>query len=514
MTNDETKLNDESVYAGAGSASAAPSVVASSRTVCTEVLLGDTENLMEELKKRRAQKKQNIKNKLNEASSNNPNSSNQIENVSSSTSSSSTNLSNSARTWTIPALSSNNNNENNDQNEEDCLNENEPSNNATAIMSTRATVDFELEDSSTRLMMNKSGGGMSFDIPVVPAKTGNVCLSAAAIQRLSNSNTNNASAARSASIAKNKANASMNESLLIDESCSSLVNNDGSVCDTNRSSIATGMTLMQKYELQRQHRLQQQQQNLTGASINSDVASVVTSSVMASPKSGVSLGARIQTRARENNTADNHNEITSDTTTRRTSLQAQHAHIPSSPSNSSITQPHTSSHHTPASTATSYTNRTLFLRQQSAKAKRDSLERRSESTTRQAGNHLNNNQHKSVSSTNRVPLSSSGVLTSKNNIKPRSSSKASSRSSNSRTSSPSSSMSSSMIVQGNSNTTTSRNIKKGGAAAVSQQRQVNNPSSRLSTNSFSNEQLNDLDYLENEEHTNRHLPTAKEVSTN
>jgi hypothetical protein len=195
---------------------------------------------------------------------------------------------------------------------------------------------------------------------------------------------------------------------------------------------------VKKFELRRQQHQQQQQQQQANTNNTDQLTSSVSSSVLASPKSGLSLGARIQSKAKENNPESA--ELNTTPPGRRSSEI-----IPSS-----STTP------TPTTTTPTYTNRTLYLRQQSAKAKRDSLERRAEnqngsqSTRSNQPNKSTGNAHKSVSSSSRTPMAAAQ----------RSSSKATCNSSrtNSRTSSPLSNygnhqnlMSTSMVVQNNVN---------------------------------------------------------------
>ena len=409
-----------------------------SRTVCTDILLGDTEKLMEELKKKQSEKKQNLKAKLETIQSTNTADPANGNLSSSSTSSSSTNLSNdadqraiaaaavinsempngkiSSRTWTIPSPSL----EFLSQKEQEVPNNNDNilANSAEFnALSTRATVDFGAGDLDNS-MVNR-GGGMAFDIPT--KNTNSVTLSAAVIQKLTTTGST-----RSASVAAYRNGIGEKKSPTNDE----FVGSEGQA-STSRSSNSSNMTLMRKFELQKLERRQAGKRDKNNNNNNSnnddDQFSTVSTNLsqMNSAKSGVSLGAKIQTKAKENVIERRSSEA-------NTSLPSATASSPSP-----------------------YTNRTLYLRQQAAAAKRESLERRGVgnnaeqvSSSWQQTNGAVKPLNKSVTPLSRTPLS----ITTK-----RSSSKAAESRPNSRTSSPLSNvsnysiMSSSMIMNGNNN---------------------------------------------------------------
>lgn len=125
---------------------------------------------------------------------------------------------------------------------------------------------------------------------------------------------------------------------------SKLYDDTSSVNDTPRT-FDSAMTITKGFI--DSHRNQRSYQD----DINS---SLTNTSPLNTPKSGLSLGAKIQSKAKEN-------------------AQEQPQQIKRRSSEVGLNPAPTSS----PSTTTQYTNRTLYLRQQTAKAKRDSLEKRS-----------------------------------------------------------------------------------------------------------------------------------------
>jgi hypothetical protein len=195
-----------------------------SRTVRTDFLLGDTEQLMDELKKKK-QRTVNISKILTNLN---------IENQSSSTSSSSTNLSNeaaavaaaaakSSQTWTIPVA----------EIESSLVND---------ALSTRATVDFDMDASFASGGGQQSHrGGMAFDIPAAGGEVGeagngtNVCLSAAAIQKLTGGGPVRSSSVAAYRSRIDKLNRSRNESGKDGDQASEIsASGDTTVLDSNR----------------------------------------------------------------------------------------------------------------------------------------------------------------------------------------------------------------------------------------------------------------------------------------
>lgn len=259
-----------------------------SRTIATDVLLGDTDKLMQELKKRRFDKKSQFKAKiLSLNTSNNTN-----DNLSSSSaSSSSTNLSNDAhllksQCWMIPS---------GPMQESQEFNQNE-------ALSTRATVNFDQnddEDHTERTQIGSGSGGLAFEF-------------------ILNKDRNR-------------------QSQTSDETSNS------------QYSSRTNNTITKGFEL----RSKQRKENFNDSVLRSSYST--TNSGLNTPKSlatsGVSLGAKIQSKAKENLVEGK----------RRGSESGPGIH------QGAIT----------ASTSTphQYINRTLYLRQQSAKAKRESMER-------------------------------------------------------------------------------------------------------------------------------------------
>lgn len=236
----------------------------SSRTVATNVLLGDTENLIKELKKTRTLTKIQV-------------GSNQENLSSSSASSSSTNLSNEnikSKMWTIPSsVSPIPNNKIN-----------------LESVSTRATVNFD-DDETEMVSTPKKTGGLAFEFSLT--------------------SDNNF-------VAKNLSRTERNESDIL----------------TNRSNESV-LTLTKGFELRKNRR------DLANSINSTSSCNTQLNSPKSNAPSGLSLGARIQEKAKENMSS------------------------PSKRRGSDSTAP----------SNVQYANRTLYLRQQSAKAKRDSLEK-------------------------------------------------------------------------------------------------------------------------------------------
>jgi hypothetical protein len=414
------KIEDEK------NANSLPNSSRTANTVVTEVLLGDTEKLIQELRKRRADKKEQLKSKLNTI---NTSEKVAVSNLSSSSnSSSSTNLSsnlnqhqntdstngqsfyvNKPKTWTIPTA---------EQEKDDTESTNFNS------LSTRATVDFELNSNR-----NKNSRGMAFDIPVNNHNNNlnpNVVLTAEALKRLEcprTPTTTKPRANKTKTSVLSRSSSACRTSCDDDES-ETFFNDDQESSTTNRSEF-TNLTLIKRFELAKSKQLQ------TKKATNDDLDDIQSNlSVLNSPKSGVSLGARIQQRAQQQQqNLGNERRISSDAAA--------------------------------ASPTTQYTNRTLFLRQQTAKAKRESFERKSTSSTLS----ITSTKQQQVGSKTR---NSSCVPSSSSSATKRSSSKAtagdlSSVRSNSHTQSPlsnSNSTTSSLVLSQPSNRSyvTSKNV--------------------------------------------------------
>lgn len=201
--------NNESPESGSNTAPT------TSRTIRTDVLLGDTENLMEELKKKQVEKREKLNSKLKSLNNKANVGATNLTYSSSSNSSSSTNLSNEkpplpGQSWTIPTSKEISHGE-----------DGTGAGGGVCSASTRATVDFDMDKNDedqveSSMMVNRNGGGLAFDIPSdqnnnrLQNNPNLVCLSPAALQRLS-------TAPRSSSAASFR---SRNDSESCNESCS------------------------------------------------------------------------------------------------------------------------------------------------------------------------------------------------------------------------------------------------------------------------------------------------------
>ena len=309
------------------------STIATARTVDTELLLGDTEKLMEQLKRNRQDKKEKLKSKFLVSKNNNETISTEKTHLQptisqllpSSTSSSSTNVSvdNNNNTngkklvssWTIPS------------NED-----NEPEN-YVVINTTRATVNSEEATTTstpnplTMMHLNKVGnGGLAFEFLIDEQKLNRTPpnIKSATILKTKKNSTNSE---------QNKTRDSLDDESLCSQSC----------CQSDRQSTSRTMDnhSITRNFLSRRHHLAKDDNQSNVSNVTSN------SSTIGSPKSALSLGAKIQIKAKENS-SNNNNNISNPNSPIKKQASNDDSHL------------------------SQYTNRALQLRQLSSKAKLDS----------------------------------------------------------------------------------------------------------------------------------------------
>jgi hypothetical protein len=147
-------------------------------------------------------------------------------------------------------------------------------------------------------------------------------------------------------------------------------NRSSTETDSDLNSTLTNLTLTKRFEMRKAAVAAAARKK--SSDLDSSISSSASASALASPKySNVSLGAKIAERARQNTNGQVFNMImTGSKSERRASdngLISRDSLVVSQTSASAVS--------TPTATPLQYINRTLQLRQESAKAKRNSLEK-------------------------------------------------------------------------------------------------------------------------------------------
>lgn len=316
--------------------------------VDTELLLGNTEQLIETIKKRRSDKKLQLKQRLTIAN-------NTMENVSKHTlspspsSSCSSSIadnksSNELRSWTISTSDLKS-----DKPEDKSLETSRASVKNRNNRNSCSDLDGNISDSSNHTQSQKKGG-MAFDYILDGDKKLNYPVNKSQTQRLTSANlSRHRSVARSTNLS-NDANSSYNSSKNTNKT-----SNTSSTQRPLTSSRSSNQSVNRNYN-RRSSRDDYERSSVT-----------ISSSGYTTPKnSAVSLGAKIKSKATDSNV----NSPAQGGNTPRSSVRRRASDNSLQPTKSSYSSVTSSNN----STVSPYTNRTLYLRQQSSKAKRESLD--------------------------------------------------------------------------------------------------------------------------------------------